>query len=128
LIKFFLTKIILFLWKVHYNIIGDYDVSEEYYNKSIGLYKTLGDVEKTAHFQIMKASLYIVQKKYVDAFLILNEVKKNADEKIGANVNYSIAYIYQEIENFEEALKYIHLALKYYEETNNNFQITNKSQ
>jgi AraC-like DNA-binding protein len=64
-----------------------------------------------------------VQKKYVDAFLILNEVKKNADEKIGANVNYSIAYIYQEIENFEEALKYIHLALKYYEETNNNFQI-----
>jgi len=107
----------------YYSIVGDYDVSEDYFDKSIGLYKTLGDKAKTAHFQIMKASLCIVQKNYVDAFLILNEVKTIADEKIRANVNYSIAYIYHEIENYEEALKYIHLSLKYYEKTNNNFQI-----
>ncbi len=102
-----------------YSITGDYDISDNYYNKSIGLYENLGNKSKTAHYQIRKAYLYIVQNNYIDAFLILNKVKEIADKKTEANVNYSIAYIYHEIENLEEALKHIQLSLKYYEKTGN---------
>ena len=108
-----------------YSIIGDYDISENYYNKSIDLYEKLGNNAKTAHYQIRKAYLYIIQNNYIDAFSILNKVKESADEKIEASVNHSIAYTYHEIENFEEALRYIHLALKYYEKEGNIPQIAN---
>jgi len=110
-----------------YSITGDYALSEDYYNKSINLYQKLGNKAKTANFQILKAYLHIVQGNYIDAFLILNKVKEDANDKIEARVNHSIAYTYHELENFEEALKYIHLALKYYEKVGNISQIANSN-
>jgi len=109
----------------YYSIIGEYDLSEEYYNKSISIFQKIGNKAKIAHYQMLKAYLYIVQGNYIDAFLILNKVKESADDKIEARVNYSIAYTYHELENLEEALRYIHLALKYYERVGNTSQIAN---
>ena len=108
-----------------YSITGDYDISDNYYNKSIGLYENLGNKAKTAHYQIRKAYLYIVQNNYIDAFVILKKAKEGAEEKTEAIVNHSIAYVYHKIENYEEALKYIHFALKYYEKEGNTQQIAN---
>ena len=109
----------------YYSIIGEHSLSEEYYNKSISIFQKIGSKAKAAHYQMLKAYLYIVQSNYIDAFLILNKVKESADDKTEARVNYSIAYTYHEIENLEEALRYIHLALKYYEKVGNTSQIAN---
>ncbi|OYT16225.1 MAG: hypothetical protein B7C24_08850 [Bacteroidetes bacterium 4572_77] len=99
-----------------YIIIGDYSLAEKYYNKSINLYSELGNKLKSSKYQVRKAYLYILQDNYIDAFEILNKVKETADEKTEADVNHLMAFAYHQIENFEEALNHIHLALEYYEE------------
>jgi len=106
-----------------YIIIGDYASAEKYYNKSIDIYTKLGNKLKSSKYQVRKAYLYILQNNYINAFEILKKVKETADEKTEADVHHLIAFAYHQIENFEEALNHIHLALEYYEKEDDIQQI-----
>ena len=102
---------------------GEYFLAKEKYNKSLKIYENLENNNKIAGIYIRIATLNIIENNILDAFTLLNKAKKYGNEETISQCNYSLAYIYNKIENYEKSLHYILLSLNYYENQSDSLQI-----
>ncbi len=107
----------------YYFYIGAYNLSKDNYNKSLEIYEKYKNENKIAFILIGKAAIHIIQNEYLEAFNLLNKAKKLGNEEMVSQCNYTFAYLYSKIENYEKAMNHILLSLKYYESQKDSFQI-----
>jgi tetratricopeptide (TPR) repeat protein len=90
------------------SILGDFDNAIEYYNKAYDKSKTNEEKSKTL---IEIAYTYKTKEEYNEALRCLNEALK-LDKNNARRVNIEKGFIKEDLEDFDEALKYYDLAFK----------------
>ena len=107
----------------YYNNIGEFNLSDENYDKALIIYEKLENKNNIALIYISKAGLKIIYNNFLEAFSLLNKAKILGNEQTISYCNYSLAFIYSMIENYEKSMQHILLSLKFYEAQKDNFQI-----
>ena len=106
----------------YYNV-ANFQLAETNYNKALEIYERLNEKNNIALVLISKASLYVVDNDYVSAFDLLNKAKSIGNENTISYCNYSLAYMYSMIEDYDKAMLHIISSLKFYETNKDSFQI-----
>jgi len=104
---------------------GEYKLADENFNKSLKIYEKFdnNNDNNIAGILIRKATISIKKNDMLNALTLLNKAKIIGNKTTISNCNYSIAYIYAMIENYEKSLFYIFSSLKYYETTKDSIKI-----
>ena len=117
-----LAKTYRILGTYYYNRSNLY-LSKKNYQKALHLYEKLELKNSIASIFLSLAAISMIENNFLEAFDLLNKAKNIGNEETINSCNYSIAIMYAKIENYEKALQYILLSLKYFENQKDSFNI-----
>ena len=101
---------------------------EKDYTKAINLYNKFLDEDKgyrSSGIYISKASCYRKMKKYTKAIDILDDLSTSA-KRNKFDSNYEYAQIYKDLNDYDNALKYINIYLEHYKNADKEYILINK--